>query len=227
MVRRKIPLVFIAGLLLGSPAKPAWAGPNPDFKLILHLVPMPEKKRDINCFANLPKEPTGAVTRGELSREYLAYVLITDFSPKQGVAGVQFGISFNGEPREGVDMTGPWRSCTLYQWPMEDWPGSNTGNLLTWNQSQDCQEKSPLPVGFFTVTAYSPDRLKIIPRPVDGLARIATCGVKLLNAGDKVDNAKLESLGWADFGEGDGYNPWDPAQNPQTMKFAPIKGTND
>jgi len=223
MVHRKIPLVLAIGLLLAWTAGPAVAGPNPDFKLILHLVPMPEKKREINCFAKLPKTAAEVVTKGELNQEYLVYVLITDFSPKEGVAGVQFGISYNGAPNEGVDMTGPWKTCTLYQWPMEDWPASNTGNLLTWNQSEDCQEKSPLPVGFFTVTAYSPDRLKIIPRPVDGMARIATCGVKMVNPGDKVDSAKLECLGWADFGGPDGYNPWDPSQIPKNIKFSPIK----
>jgi hypothetical protein len=226
MVLRKIPLVLLLGLLAGLSPATALAGPNPDFKLILHLVPVPEKKQNISCYFNLPKEPKDVVTRGELSKEYLAYVLITDFSPKYGVAGVQFGISYNGKPGEGVDMTGPWKTCTLYQWPMEDWPASNTGNLLTWNQSEDCQEKSPLPVGFFTVTAYSPDRMKIIPRPVDGLARIATCGVKMINASDKMDNAKPECLGWADFGGNDGFNPWDPSQNPSTMKFKPIKEKN-
>jgi hypothetical protein len=227
MVHRKIPFILAAGLLMAWPAGLAVAGPNPDFKMILHLVPMPEKKRQMNCFANLPKTPTEVVTRGELNQEYLVYVLVTDFSPSEGVAGVQFGISYNGEPQEGVDMTGPWKTCTLYQWPMEDWPATNTGNLLTWNQSEDCQEKQPLPVGFFTVTAYSPDRLKIIPRPVDGMARIATCGVKMVNPGDKVDSAKLENLGWADFGASDGYNPWDPSQDPENLKFAPIKDRKD
>lgn len=228
MRMRGTPLLLI--LALGSVlwVVPALSGPNPDVKLILHLVPT-ENRRGHSCYTDIPGGPTEVLTKGDLyPQHYFAYVMITDFSSKYGVAGVQFGISYDDSVKSGVDITS-WQTCTLYEWPLDEWPASETGNLLTWNQAEDCQEKFPLPVGYFYLTAYSPDRMKLIPRSVDGLARVAVCGVSTVNAEDMVDNVKAENLGWLDFGGEDGYNPWDPEQNLENLqkRFKPIGGKNE
>jgi hypothetical protein len=124
-----------------------------------------------------------------------------------------------------------WQNCALYEWPVDEWPDrSGTGNLLTWNMVNDCQVKVPIPVGFFFLTAYSPDRLKLIPRPVDGLAKVAVCGVsETVKAGETSNDVDIDNLGWVDFGEGDGYNPWDPEKNLKNLRnrsFKPIQGKN-
>jgi hypothetical protein len=155
-------------------------------------------------------------------QSYYGYVLITDFDLNQGLAGVQFGISYDDSAKHGVDILS-WQSCALYEWPMDGWPASETGNLLTWNQAEDCQEVAPLSVGFFYLTAYSPDRLKLIPRPVDSMACVAVCGLTASKTKELVDVLKPESLGWVDFGEGSGYNPWDPKQDLGKLKFKPFK----
>jgi hypothetical protein len=226
-MKRRYPLAL--GLLValgGLFPTLSLAGPNADAKLILHLVPA-TKKSPIGCGNALPKEPTTVVTKGGLEPQgYYAYVLVTDYDTRRGVAGVQFGISYDDSTKSGVDVLS-WQSCALYEWPMDSWPASDTGNLLTWNQAEDCQDKVPLPVGFFYVIAYSPDRLKLIPRPVDGLARVAVCGIDAATKEkDLVDDLVPENLGWADFGGGKGYNPWDPAQNLKNIQkhFKPIKG---
>ncbi len=215
---------FFAGLMLT--AGPVGAGINPDGKLILHLVPAKKKQKRLGiCNRHGITAPTDVVTWGELDpQRYYAYVVITDFDTETGLTGVQFGISYNDAEEKGVDIV-YWQGCTLYEWPMDGWPGSETGNLLTWNQNEDCQRTAPLVVGLFYLTAYSPDRLKIIPRPVDGLARLAACGVNSINSAEKLDTLKPENLGWLDFGEGKGYNPWDPEQNLLNIqkKFKPIK----
>ena len=62
--------------------------------------------------------------------------------------------------------------------------------------------------------AHSPDRLAIIPRPADRKAAVAAC--KTTNNtpdAEAVDRIVPENLGFADFGGGLGYNPWDPKQN--------------
>lgn len=226
MIHRLTPLILVLAALSGAawPTSRAWAGPNPDAKIILHLVPV-ESRRGTTCFSNLPKSVDEVVTAGKLApQNYIAYVLITDFDQREGIAGVQFGISYDDSTGRGVDITS-WQNCALYEWPVDDWPASGTGNLITWNQNDDCQTKSPISVGFFFLTAYTPDRLKLVPRPVDGLARVAICGVKAGQAGETSDDIKLENLGWADFGKGPGYNPWDPKQNLKKLpKFEPMKG---
>jgi hypothetical protein len=99
------------------------------------------------------------------------------------------------------------------QWHLGDWPAANSGNLLTWSQVTHCQQKDPVVVGFFVLTAHSPDRLKVIPRPADEIAAIAACGMNQINTKELVDKVKGENMGWVDFGGGAGYNPWDPSQN--------------
>jgi len=224
-VKPSYPLVlalFLAlpGCLLSTRAL---AGPNVNAKMILHIVPA-VKKTPVGCGNPLPKEPTGVTTAGNVDPQgYYAYVLITDYDVRRGMAGTQFGISYNDSEKVGVDILS-WQSCALYEWPMDSWPASDTGNLLTWNQAEDCQEKLPLPVGFFYVIAYSPDRLKLIPRPVDGLTRVAICGIQSgMKETDMVDDLDIDNLGWVDFGGNKGYNPWDPAQNRKKVKFTPIK----
>jgi hypothetical protein len=218
---KRASLVGLALLLLvpAAPAPRAWAGPNPDFKIFLHLVPV-SNQRGLTCFSHIPKDSTSVVVAGGLyPQNYIAYVLVSDFSAQRGVAGVQFGVSYDDSVESGVDILS-WQSCALLEWAMDAWPAANTGNLLTWNQAEDCQEKWPLPVGYFYLTAYSPDRLKIIPRPVDNLARIAVCGLTnaMQSEKDLVDNATEANMGWVDFGGGKGYNPWDPAQNLKNIK---------
>jgi hypothetical protein len=219
------PLALVLALLVLAPAPSAFAGPNKDVKLVLHAVPT-AKLAGTTCFTGLPEGPKDVVTEGKLApQDYLVYVLITDFDVNAGIAGVQFGITYDDSTGSGIDIH-QWQTCTLYEWPMDAWPDDGTGNLLTWNQADDCQDKAPIPVGFFFLTAHSPDRLKLIPRPVDGLARVAVCGIsQQARPGETVNNVKAENLGWIDFGEGPGYNPWDPDQNLQNIqkRFKTIK----
>ena len=199
------------GAVLFASAEPGRAEVNPDAKLLLHLVPAPEGTVP-GCYRHHFTGPEGAVTAGEVGKRYFAYVMIADVDPEEGIAGVQFGVHYDGEEGSGVDIDS-WQECSLYQWHLEDWPSSDTGNLLTWSQVDDCQRTVPVVVGYFTLYVHSPDRFQIIPRPVDGLAQVAACGIKGTNADEKLDVVRSENLGWVEFGGGKGYNPWDPKQN--------------
>jgi hypothetical protein len=218
--------LLVGSMMIAGPAPGrATAGVSPDAKIVVHLVPVEKRVKRMNiCGRHGVEGLSDVVTRGETGQGYLAYVLVTDFDTETGIAGAQFGISYNDSAEVGVDII-YWQNCTLYEWPMDGWPGSETGNLLTWNQMSDCQGTEPLVIGLFHLTAHSQDRFKIIPRPVDGLARLAACGVNSINSNDKLDTLKPENLGWVDFGSGDGYNPWDPEQNLIELrnKFKPIR----
>ncbi len=217
-------LLLLSGLAVASILPvPSRASDNPNVKLILHLVPVDDVKH-VTCVSHKVSTFKDVITKGDLNQDYYAYVILADYDTTIGMAGVQFGISYNDTLDAGVDIDA-WQHCVLLEWPMDEWPGANSGNLLTWSQWSYCQHIIPLVVGYFTLTAHSPDRLKLIPRPVDGLARTVACGINSINSAQKLDDIKPENLAWLDFGGGEGYNPWDPGQNLLNLKkrFTPIK----
>lgn len=190
--------------------EPAEAGKNPNAKLILHLVPYSNKN---TCLNGQPGSAAEVVTKGDLyPARYTAYVIIVDGSTA-GFSGCQFGIAFNDTLNRGVDIN-EWQECSLFNWPMPGWPvESRTGNLLTWNQDNDCDTSGVRVAGYFDLTAHSPDRFSIIVRPVDGKAAVASCGITPASRNEVIDLIPAENMGFVDFGGGAGYNPWDPRQN--------------
>lgn len=218
--RSPLPRLLLAAFLAGSllvPAIPASAGKNPRVKLILHLVPFSNKN---TCATGRITNPATVRTSGDLfPAKYTAYVLVVDGTPGAGIAACQFGIAYNDTARKGVDII-DWQECSLFNWPMPGWPAESlTGNLLAWNQETDCDSSGIRVAGYFYLTAYSPDRLQIIPRPVDRMAAVVSCGVTASSKNAEVqDIIPSEDLGFADFGGGHGYNPWDPRQNLSRLK---------
>jgi hypothetical protein len=222
--RRSAPPVGLPGALLTLGLlglavlfpRPAAAGGNPNAKIILHLVPWNNRH---TCTAGELKNPAQVVTKGDLfPARYAAYALIADGNPGQGISGVQFGISFNDTLKKGVDII-DWQECSLFNWPMPGWPVETaTGNLLTWNVVTDCDSSGFRVAGFFYLTAYSPDRLRIVPRPADNVAAVIDCLKNGSKNEDCLDVIPVENLGFVDFGGGEGYNPWDPKQNVLRLK---------
>jgi len=184
-----------------------YAGPNPDAKLFFHLVPATDRQwRD--CEASGLASPSEARTTGDLGVEYLAYVLLTGFDPSQGIAGVQFGITYHGEM--GVQLELTWHTCTLLEWPDEAWPGPNTGNLLTWHQKSGCRKETPVVVGYFQILAKSRTRIALTPRPEDGIAAISACGMTPTNSRERMNTITPQNLGSLGFGGAGGFNPCAP-----------------
>lgn len=210
---------MLPGLLLGLAslaatlpfARATFAGGNPNAKIILHAVPWSNRH---TCAAGLLSRPEQVVTKADLfPARYAVYALVVDGTPGVGIAGLQFGIAFNDTLKNGVDVL-DWQECSLFNWPMPGWPTEAfTGNLLTWNVINDCDTSGVRVAGFFYVTAYSPDRLRIIPRPADAKAAVVDCLKQGKQDKDALDIIPDAHLGYIDFGGGDGYNPWDPKQN--------------
>lgn len=205
----------LAGAAL-SLARPAAAAQNPNAKIILHAVPWNNRH---TCAAGIPAGPDRVVTKADLfPARYAVYALVVDGTPGVGIAGVQFGIAYNDSAKVGVDIL-DWQECSLFNWPMPGWPTeSYTGNLLTWNALIDCDTTGVRVAGFFYVTAYSPDRLRVIPRPADGKAAVVDCMKQSRDAKLAEDLIPDEHLGFIDFGGGEGYNPWDPRQSLLRLK---------
>ena len=71
-----------------APGAPAWAGPNADARILVHLL-APTRKNACTRPEATP-ECAGIVTKGALAPEmYYAYLLVVGGDAKAGVAGVQ------------------------------------------------------------------------------------------------------------------------------------------
>ena len=100
-----------------------------------------------------------------------------------GLGGLQCGIDYeNGNAGGqgngiGVDIFS-WQRCAQLEFksPVPAWPAPGSSNLITWNTVTRCQTGDYAVAGYFYLTAHGPDRLSVIPRPVDDAAKLADCG---------------------------------------------------
>jgi hypothetical protein len=204
------PAIALSFAVLALPflAAPSGAS-NSQAKIVLHLTSPTTKNQ---CF-DAPSLPTcdELVTGGQLyPAAYFAYVLVADADRNKGLAGLQFGIEYDGALHSGVDILG-WTLCATLNFSYPGWPADGTGNLVTWDRINVCQRTEPggfgtgvvANAGYFYVAAYSPDELQIVPRQVDGLAKVADC-----EAFEYIIPAS--ALGLASFSDGGtapGFNP--------------------
>lgn len=203
------------GLLPGTPT-PARAAPNDQARLAIHLTTVTSKAVCTRSAASPPCAAT--VTSGALyPTTYFAYLLVQNGDATAGISGLQCGINYNAAPRAGVDIYS-WTNCATLEFPSGGWPAANSGNLITWDNTTRCQRNEPggagtgvvAPAGYFYLAAYSPDVLVIIPRPIDGVARVADCAnvESTLEGGGVHHNPSY--LGAAAFSAGGttpGHNP--------------------
>lgn len=196
---------------------PARANGNDDSRLALHLLPVSPG----NACGSAAARPGcgGLLTAGQTEpHEYFAYVLVMKGNATEGIGGLQFGIDYDNAPTRGVDIY-YWNSCTTLQFPMPNWPASGSGNLLTWDPNVQCQRTEPdgpgtgvvAVAGYFYLGAYSPDVLRLTPRPADGKAKVIDCttATESLLEGGAVHHDPSH-LGYASFsvdGSVPGYNP--------------------
>lgn len=156
-------------------------------------VPRCSDLRPISC-----SDPTAKITGG--LQDYYAILCVFNGDPELGIQGLVFGLDYDGSSQSGVDITS-WTLCADLEFPQDEWPNSDSGTVITWG---DCEKTVPgddldgvtAIAGFFTVTAYSTDRLKIVPRPGSGQGvdlKVADC-----DAAEYVLNPN-EQAGWVGF----------------------------
>lgn len=176
----------------GSACQPVYPPPPllPFPKILLHVVAAPLSNP---CATGALSECRDAVTSAGLTGPggpfYYVFLLVSRMTNyRDGIAGVQCGLDYQsggaGEMNDklGIDILG-WTLCATLEFPTpgeHEWPRPGGGNLITWNP-QRCGPFSPTVAGYFYLAAYSPDRLRLTPRPVDGLAAAATCNAEQLN----------------------------------------------
>jgi len=127
-----------------------------------------------------------------------------------GITGVQMGIQYATRPEahRGMKVL-DWHTCSDLEFPSDDWPGPGSSNTITW-AIDNCKHRDLMPAGYFTVSAYDPSVMSIVPFPPSGLIKVATCGGAEINVEQAIDPARA---GWISLGGGnvgadtDGCNP--------------------
>lgn len=197
------------------------AGANENAAIALHLIPRVAKNICADVEATAPTVCNDFFTESDSLGDFSAVVLVANYHDSLGVAGTQFGIDFTDSTGVGVDVTG-WTRCADLEFPENGWPFSApSGNTITWESSNNCQTGvEPIVVGVFSLTVYSPDLLAIVPRPVDGKAKVADCP----GAENDITGLTPSRLGFIAFQSGEGYNPCAVTVPVEPTTWGGIKG---
>ena len=184
-----------------------------DNAIVLHVAP-----DDHNTCYDAPTSGEQVVTRARADAtggaRYNVYVIgVPQISDNMtwGLAGMQFGIDYTrGKPGSEALIVHSWTSCSDLEFSGDNWPQSGTGNILTWVSPENCQVSSMVPAGYFTVSAYAPSSMALIPHPAAGSMKVANCA----GAEAIIENyVKPARVGWVSMGGGirgtssDGCNP--------------------
>jgi hypothetical protein len=184
-----------------------------DNAIVLHVAP-----DDHNTCFDAPTSSEQVVTRapadGSIGGRYNVYVIgvpKSDDNASWGLAGIEFGIDYSrGKPGSEALVVHSWTSCSDMEFSADNWPQAGTGNILTWVSPENCQTAMMVPAGYFTVSAYAPSSMALIPNPVSAAMKIANCdGVEAV-----IENyVKPARVGWVSMRGGlrnsssDGCNP--------------------
>ncbi len=188
---------LIAAAALAAAAPAALATTNADAVIALHVATASVKSP---CSTVLP-ECRQVDTSAPLGT-FNVYLFIGNHSDSLGTAGLQCGLQYDGTPGVGVDINS-WMLCADIDFPL-NWPDAGSWNSILWSYLANCQMgPDPAVAGVFLVTAYSPDCLMVIPRPVDGKAKVVNCE----NKETDLTGLTPSHLGYVCFGGGEGYNP--------------------
>jgi hypothetical protein len=177
--------------------------------ILLHVAPV-DRQGDL-C-AQVPASAEEIVTEGigipGQGGSFYVYLLA---SPEVyidglagGITGMQTGIEYKeaGPSGKGVNIHS-WNRCSILDFPQDSWPGSGSGNTITWSV-QECQTQEIVSGGFFYLSVYSPSKMSIVDYPPTGLSKVAGCQGAEMGAAAPLDPIRL---GWIALAESGGCNP--------------------
>ena len=179
-IKTSLLFAVIPGLL----SSVAQAGTNDQAKIAVHLRAPVSKGSPCTALPPPPCNPgeSNLNVQGSIGSAYHLYLLVLDGNPISGVAGASLGISYNDSLGRGLDVYS-WSRCADLEFPGGpegvNWPASGSGNVLTWDSSTHCQNRSASGdnnagvsaiLGVFYVYAYSNDvfsvtRREYVPSP--------------------------------------------------------------
>jgi hypothetical protein len=192
-MKRVLATAVLAGIATVALSTGAHAAGNANAKIMLHALAKTTKNqclRPANIPATCSAYDPGVNNLALYPTNYFAYALVVNGSQTEGIAGAQFGLSYQG----GVDPLGGFTPISVYGWtlcatlefssPSPAWPNPGSGNLVTWNATGPQCTAPPGNAtigavgvaGYFYMAAYETSLFRLIPRPADGVAKVANCG---------------------------------------------------
>jgi hypothetical protein len=226
----------LALLLGGTLAEPAAAGPKGGAKIQVHVHGL---NRAV-CASPTTRPPCdGIVTAGNLYPAlYYVQLLVTDGNREAGVSALECGIDYQNPILQGLDIFG-FTLCADLLYPTAGangpWPSALSHARIEWTDP-NCQQYEPgapgsgvvADAGYFYLSAYSADDLRIIPSPVSGVARVASCAavVGTVEGGGVVRvPSHLGSARFSAGGTEPGYSPCGLATPVRPTTWGRIKAT--
>ena len=208
--------ILLPALVLLAAVSPALAQDHRDASVGFYLEEA--NKYPVCSKIEPPSCADGTVPlNGELYVGYYAFLCVFNANAQLGIAGLQCAIEFDDARRSGVDIDS-WTSCANgLDIPHDGWGQiSGDGNTITWNLSSGgCQRDEPggfgsgvtAVAGFFYLTAYSEDLLKVVPWRGTDSGSVAPA-LKVIDCGDgetrgaetTLANDHGGSLGFSDDG---------------------------
>lgn len=179
LMRPRGTILLTLALLGATLPRTAGAGANANALICLHAQSVVSKNA---CTRPLPLYYTVVDHAALLPSAYFVYLVVVDGNGTAGIGGLQCGVQYDGAPNSGVDVYA-WQLCATLEFTSTGWPASGGGNLITWDTAGRCQRTEPggagtgvtALAGYFYCAAYSPDLFRVIPRPIDGKAKVADC----------------------------------------------------
>ena len=212
-----------ASLAVAIAAPMVWAGVETGPKIALHVSATTSKTSAVCTTWSPAPAPVGQnipcssfETHGALGLDQLVYVVVAQADTPTfngGVAGAQFGIDYNGNDGQGVDV-GTWTLCAEQglefpnAGPRGDFPQAGGGNLVTWAVCQEVRignEGIHTVIGVFQVYAYTDDKMRLTPNrnlQTGSAFKLANCAAVESTYVDSLDR-----LGIVGFGGATGCNP--------------------
>jgi hypothetical protein len=242
----RLPALALLTLLAGHTDQ-AFAFGNSEAKVLLHLTaPLSPG----SCTSPSTAPGCDQVdTSGDLYPAlYFAHVLIADGSASEGIAGVHYGIEYDGGATggAGIDVFG-WTICATIElaWPgpLGPHPASGSSNLISWDSLNRCQRNEPggpgtgvvAHVGYYYCAAYSASQMRIIPGVRGGNAIALNDKVVVSSCAGQSDiiedrNAPhvpspLGSVAFSAGGQTNGTNPCVKVVSIAPTTWSALKGT--
>lgn len=221
-MKRALPTALLGSVLAVALTVPAYAFDNDAAAIALHISPVVTKNVcevpvGLTNATVVVGQPTLSTANGPF---YFTYLLVCNGSDSTGIAGMEMGIDYQGAiaPEGGAFPISifAWHNCGDIEWNLGDWPAPGTGNMITWDRVNNCQDVLTQPDvkhtviavgGYFYMGAYGPATMSVIPRPVSGRAKVADCRPN--PAETDITDMVPSHLGVAGFGAmySQGYNP--------------------
>lgn len=174
------------------PAPPPSTGPT---ALSLHLVRPPLPPPICTALSAISCDTVSANGRSSAGGEHYYAYLIASIGGMRGLGAINYGITYQGgnagglADGSGIDILS-WGDCRGSQpappFTSPTWPAPGSGMRLYWAPETLCPDRgATIVTGYFYLSAYTPDELRLTPFPGDATASMEDCYRRVTTLGTR------------------------------------------